>query len=152
MARVASVAQFDGTVAEAEALWFDRRRWVSFIDGFDHVEKLDPDWPAVGSRLLWASNPHGRGLVSESVTGYEPGERQTADVEDSKLRGVQTVEFEQLDGGVEVRLSLEYAIKDTNVFTPIVDLFFVRRSLTEALTRTLQRFGRELEADLELLR
>jgi hypothetical protein len=152
MARVSVLAQFDGTVPAAEALWHDRRRWVSFIDGFDHVERLDPDWPQEGARLLWASNPHGRGLVSEAVAENVPGESHTVTVEDSRLRGTQRIEFEQLDGGVEARLVLEYELKNRNPLTGLVDLLFVRRSLTEALTRTLTRFGRELEADLELLR
>src|SRR5918992_369851 len=105
--RVAASALVPGGVADAEALWYDRHRWPSWIDGFGHVAKLEGDWPRPGARLLWESRPGGRGLVSERVTAYEPGRGQTLDVEDERMESVQTVFFEPAGDSVRVTLALD---------------------------------------------
>ena len=52
-------------------------------------------------------------------------------------------------GGDETRvtLELEYELKQPRF--PLVDRFFVRRALQDALARTVARFGHERRAELE---
>src|SRR4051812_1119164 len=137
MARIGVRARAPGPVAEAEELWYDPQRWAGFIDGFHHVVKVEGGWPAVGARAVWDSTPAGRGRVSERVVEYEPGRGQTLEVDDPRMRGTQRVEFVPLDDGTEVRLELEYELKEGNLLTPLVDLLFIRRALRDALRRTL---------------
>ena len=49
-------------------------------------------------------------------------------------------------------MSLDYELKETRgLLGSLTDIFFVRRQLSDSLRRTLLRFGRELQADRELL-
>jgi Polyketide cyclase / dehydrase and lipid transport len=152
MSRIGVRAQVDGSVGEAERLWYDHRRWPNYLDGFGHVVKVDGEWPRVGARTVWDSTPAGRGRVSEEVVEHEPGAGQALAVEDPRLRGTQRVSFLPREGGTEVRLELDYRLKERNPLTPVVDVLFIRRALRDSLRRTLARFGNELAADRELLR
>jgi hypothetical protein len=144
--RVQASTVVPGRAEEAEALWLDPVRWASWVDGFGHVQSLDDAWPEPGARLRWASLPRGRGLVAERVTGRQPARSLTTAVEDEKLEGTQTVTFAPGDDEVRVTLTLEYELKDR---TPgLVDRFFVRRALRDALARTVRRFGHERRAEL----
>ncbi len=140
--RARAVHAVPGLVSEAEALWYDLRRWPVFVDGFSHVQGLEGPWPGVGARLRWTSTPEGRGLVVETVTEYVVREHQTVTVEDPRIRGTQTVRF----APGEVALELDFVLKQRN----LIAAPFVRRAFTEALRRTLARFARELAGDLEL--
>jgi hypothetical protein len=145
--RVHASTVVPGRAEEAEALWLDPDRWPSWIDGFGHLQSLDATWPEPGARLRWASVPRGRGLVVERVTGRRPASSLTTEVEDAKLHGTQTVTFAAGEDEVRVTLVLEYELKDR---TPgIVDRFFVRRALRDALDRTVRRFGHERRAELD---
>jgi hypothetical protein len=147
MRRVHASVVVPGRAEEAEALWLDPVRWPSWIDGFAHIQSLDDTWPEPGSRLRWASVPSGRGLVVERVIGRQPARSLTLEVEDTKLDGTQTVTFAPGDDEVRVTLVLEYELKDR---TPgLVDRFFVRRALHDALDRTVRRFGHERRAELD---
>ena len=147
MRRVHASTVVPGRAEEAEALWLDQVRWPSWIDGFSHVQSLDDGWPEPGARLLWVSVPRGRGLVAERVIGRQPARSLTLEVEDEKLEGTQTVTFVPGDDEVRVTLVLEYELKD---HTPgLVDRFFVRRALRDALARTVARFGHERRAELD---
>jgi hypothetical protein len=141
---------FRGPPAAAERLWYDPARWASWVDGFGHVVRLEGEWPAAGSVLVWESPPHGRGRVVERVVFQEAGVGQELEVEDERLQGRQRVDFEALEGGVGVTLALDYRLKQGGLWAVAVDLLFVRRALGESLVRTLTRFGRELTAELEL--
>ncbi len=144
MARARAAIAVPGRVSDAEALWYDTRRWAGFVDGFSAISKVEGDWPRVGSRVVWTSTHDGRGLVSERVTAFTVREGQTVEVEDPRIRGTQTVRF--TDGRIEVEL--RYQLKERN---PLAS-FFIRRAFTDALRRTLSRFARELRGDLELTR
>lgn len=146
MSTVASSAVVPGPLAQAEALWFDTRRWPGFVDGFRAVVRSDPGWPDAGA-IVWDSTPHGRGRVYEQVTG--PG---AADFEDEKIAGTQRVSFEPGadDDDVRVTLRLEYRIKDRKPLTPLIDLFFVRRAMGDAVSRTVRRYAAERRSDVEL--
>ncbi|HWI07306.1 MAG TPA: SRPBCC family protein [Solirubrobacteraceae bacterium] len=138
------------TVAEAEALWLERNRWPSFIDGFGVMSIYHGDWPEPGSRVVWDSTPGGRGRVAEEVVDYEPGALLRSEVEDPQLIGTQGVSFHAVEGGAEIRLELSYELKRRGVVALVTDLFFVRRAIGDALRRTLRRFAVELQADREM--
>jgi hypothetical protein len=137
----------------AERLWYDTTRWPSFIQGFRHVVELRGDWPATGARVVWDSSPQGRGRVVEEVTAYAPGQGQTLEVDDPRMRGTQRIAFATAaDGGVELTLELDYVLKGDvpRPLRPIVDSLFVRRVQRDALRRTLDSFAIEVEAEVDL--
>lgn len=143
--RTVSVARrLPGTVHEAETCWYDTRRWPAWVDGLDRVVEVTGDWPHAGAGVRWESGPAGRGRVLERVISQEPLAGQTLDVQDDSIHGRQSVAFMPADEDVEVALSLEYEIKNRSVFTPLVDLLFIRRAMARSLSTTLARFGAEL--------
>ena len=150
MARVQASIVVPGPIAEAEDLWYDRRRWPSWVDGFGHVVRLEGDWPRAGAELTWQSRPGGRGRVRERVTAHAPGVGQTVQMEDESLLGTQEVAFaaEGLSD-TRVTLSLQFDMKRRSPLGPLA-AFFVRRSLADSLARTLRRFAVEREGDLRL--
>jgi uncharacterized membrane protein len=151
MSTARASVQLDAQASAAERLWYDLRRWPSFVDGFGHVAKVEGDWPDAGARLTWTSTPDGRGRVVERVTSYVVRSGQTAEVEDERIEGVQRVRFTPREGGgCTMELELEYRIKDGTIVTPLVNALFVRRAFRESLRRTLVRFKRELAFDVEL--
>jgi hypothetical protein len=151
MGKAKATVELPVQVSAAEALWYDTSRWPVFVDGFGHVAKLEGDWPHEGARLVWDSVPAGRGRVVEIVTSYEVRVGQTVEVEDERITGTQVVAFAPLgDGRSRMSLELEWRHKDANVMTPLVDLLFVRRAFSDALRRTLSRFGREVRVEGEL--
>ena len=150
MGRVRAVQSVPGLAFEAEELWYDPQRWPAWVDGFGHVVKLEGEWPDVGARSVWESRPGGRGRVVERVMSFEQRVGQTVAVEDERLRGTQRVTFEPGPDGVEVALELEYEIKERNPFTPLTDALFIRRALRDSLKRSLVRFARERQGDLDL--
>jgi hypothetical protein len=152
MGRARATTDLPVPVSAAEALWYDTARWPVFVDGFHHVVKVEGDWPHAGARLLWDSVPDGRGRVVERVMRYEVRSGQTVDVEDPRMTGTQTVTFTPLpDGASKMTLELEYGLKDQNPLSPVVDVLFVRRALTDALRRTLARFAREVRAEVDVV-
>jgi hypothetical protein len=152
MGQLVVTQDFVGSPAIAEALWYDTARWPSWVDGLARVVSLDDEWPAAGSGLQWESHPGGRGRVRERVVAFTEGEGQTVEVSDERLHATQTVAFEALEGGVSVSLSLRYELFGAGPLARVTDLLFIRRALADSLRRTLERFGRELAADRELLR
>jgi hypothetical protein len=150
MRRIQAAVTVPGRAEEAEALWTDQARWAAWVDGFAHVERIDPGWPEPGARLRWTSVPRGRGLVEERVLAREPARRLELAVEDEQLRGTQRTLFEAFDDEVRVTLVLEYELKARTF--PLVDRLFVRRALQDALRRTVTRFGHERRAELDPLR
>jgi hypothetical protein len=139
-----------GPTAEAEALWYDLRRWPAWIDGFGAVVRCEGDWPHTGGLLVWDSKPQGRGRVLERVLSYEPRAGQLAEVEDEQIAGRQHIAFAPDGDDVRVELSLEYELKREGAFMPVVDLLFIRRAQRDSLRRTLLRYKRERVGDLEL--
>jgi uncharacterized membrane protein len=133
------------TVHEAEQWWYDTDRWPSWVDGLARITEVRGDWPAVGASVAWESGPAGRGSVLERVVAYEPLAGQTNEVEDDSIRGRQSVVFTPAqDDAVRVSLTLEYEVRKRSVFTPVVDLLFIRGAQERSLRSTLARFGAEL--------
>jgi len=149
MGRAKASISVPGRAADAEAPWYDPHRWQAWIDGFGHVISLTDEWPNRGAELVWESPPGGRGRVTERVVAYEMRTGQTLEVEDATMTGTQKVAFEPGPEAVVVTLSLEYRIKDRTALTPVVDLLFVRRAMTDALRRTVTRFANERKAEIQ---
>jgi polyketide cyclase/dehydrase/lipid transport protein len=150
MGRVAARVVAEGGPEAAEALWFDVRRWPSFVDGFGALRSVDDAWPR-GGAIVWDSRPGGRGRVVERVVSHAPGRRHEADVDDEKMTGRQVVGFQPAGAGrTEVAVELRYELKDRYPWTPVLDLLFIRRAVGDSLRRTLRRFAIELEAEREL--
>jgi polyketide cyclase/dehydrase/lipid transport protein len=147
--RVRVSIELPALASEAEALWYDTARWPTFIDGLHHIARLEGDWPQAGARVLWDSNPGGRGRVQERVSAYVAREGQTVEVEDEKIRGTQRVTFSPTEAGVTVTLELRYEVKDAKPGMPVVDLLFIRRPQRDSLLRTLRRFRTEVAAERE---
>jgi Polyketide cyclase / dehydrase and lipid transport len=147
MGRVSASVAVPGLASEAEALWYDTSRWPTFIDGLHHVARLEGDWPHAGARVLWDSNPGGRGRVQERVLEFVAREGQTVAVEDEKIHGTQRISFTPGDAGVTVALELRYTLKESRPGLALFDLLFIRRPQREALQRTLRRFRTEVAAE-----
>ena len=150
MGRARAEIEAPGRLTAAEALWYDSRRWATFVDGFGHLAKLDEGWPREGS-VVWDSHPGGRGRVVERVARYAAGDGQDLEVEDEKLTGTQSVRFAAAgEDRVRVSLELRYRLKRSYPFVEVVDALFIRRALRDSLARTLRRFAIELAAEREL--
>jgi hypothetical protein len=147
MSRAVARIDVPGRVSAAETLWYDHRRWPTFVDGLKHVDKVEGEWPRAGARVLWISHPGGRGRVIEQVTSYEARVGQTVRVEDEQTYATQRVAFEPLEDGTRVQLELDYRLKRSRALMPLVDLVFIRRQQRDALRRTLRRFRTELAAE-----
>ena len=93
MGRVKAELQLPGVAtSDAEELWYDTRRWPTFVDGLGHVFKVDEGWPRQpGAVVVWDAKPGGRGRVLERVVSFEARVGQTVEVEDEKIHGRQTI-------------------------------------------------------------
>ncbi len=138
--------RFAGTVAEAERCWYDTNRWSHWVDGLERVVTVTGEWPEVGATITWESGPAGRGRVVEQVIAHEPLRGLALEVQDSSIRGRQSVRFTPAQGGVEVTLTLEYELVRRTIVSPLVDLLFIKRAIAASLSTTVSRFGAELEA------
>ena len=134
----------------AEALWYDTRRWPSFVHGLQRVTSVEGDWPRPGAEVKWESTPDGRGEVTERVVAYRVRSGQTVEVEDPQITGTQTVTFTPGTGACTVAVELRYRVKQGGIFSPVVDVLFVRRAFAIMLRGTLARFRREAVAGGEL--
>jgi Polyketide cyclase / dehydrase and lipid transport len=134
---------------ELVSLWSDVDRWPSFVEGFARVLERSPEWPAKGARVVWESNPEGRGRVTEKVTTNEP-DRFATQVFEEALTGTQTLRAVPSSEGSEVVLSLEYQLAKYGPLASIADAIFIRRALRDSLRRTLLRFATEAEEDAGL--
>ena len=94
--------------------------------------------------MRWRSGPAGRGEVFERVVTYEPLRGQTVEVRDDSIHATQTVSFVPEDANVAVTLSLSYELTRRSPLMRLVDLLFIRRTMTRSLEQTLARFGAEL--------
>ncbi|MDQ3935965.1 MAG: SRPBCC family protein [Actinomycetota bacterium] len=149
-----------GTVREAIAvrleprraydLWTDVRRWPTFVDGFARPQRLDDEWPASGSKLVWQSTPEGRGTVTERVVESEPGVRLVTEVFEERCAGVQRVAFEPDAEGTLVQIEYEYELARGGPLRGVTDVLFIRRAQSDALVRTLRRFATEAAEEAAL--
>ncbi len=146
---VTAAAEVPLEPADALRLWADVERWPSFVEGFGRVGELSPDWPEPGSKVVWLSQPGGRGRVTEKVIASDL-RRFSTRVFEERLAGTQTAEVAPAGGGARVDLRLEYELVKGGPLRAVGDVLFVRRALREALARTLRRFVVEAEDDAGL--
>jgi Polyketide cyclase / dehydrase and lipid transport len=146
MRTVRATVQLDGLASAAEAVWYDTTLWPVFVDGMGEIVSIEGGWPAAGGTVVWDSHPGGRGRVHEQVIAFESRRGQESSVEDPEMRGIQRISFVPRDDKVVVTLELEYEIRERSVFTPVVDVLFVRSAQTASLRRTLDRFAQEVAA------
>jgi hypothetical protein len=144
MTRVRAQRDVPGSVADAEAVWYEPVRWPSWVEGFGHVVAVEGDWPRAGASVTWQSRPGGRGHVTERVLSFEPGAGQEVEVADDSLSGRQSVRFEPLADGVSVSVVLDYRLTRRLPVGALVDRLFIRRALADSLRRTLERFAAEV--------
>jgi Polyketide cyclase / dehydrase and lipid transport len=137
------------TPPEALRLWRDIERWPTFVEGFARRLERSAEWPATGARVVWESNPEGRGRVTETVTDNGP-DRFSTRVFEEALMGTQTLRAVPASDGSELELSLEYELVKYGPLGGVADAIFIRRALRDALRRTLFRFGIEAEEEARL--
>jgi len=141
-------------------LWTDQRRWASFVEGFARVLKRSGDWPAEGAKVVWESNPEGRGRVTEIVLERGTGAFATQ-VYDKSVSGVQALRVLEDAEGSRVQLSLEYELVRAGPLGAVTDLLFIRRALgdradqetfaLDELTRALGSLALGCAADIVVL-
>jgi hypothetical protein len=137
------------TPSDTVRLWSDVERWPSFVEGFARQVELREPWPKPGGRVVWESNPTGRGRVTETVVERAP-DRFSTQVFESALAGTQTLRAVPADEGSEVELSLEYELSRYGPLRGLADAIFIRRALRDSLRRTLYRFGVEADEEAQL--
>ena len=137
------------TPGKALELWTDVRRWASFVEGFGHIERVDPGWPGPGSKVVWRSGPAGRGQVTERVLESGPDGFATQVFEEA-LTGTQRLSVEPLEQGTRAELALEYELARGGPARWLADVIFIRRAQRDALRRTLGRFAIEAEEETRL--
>ena len=131
-------------------LWADVRRWPTFVDGFARPQRIDDEWPAAGSKLVWESTPDGRGTVTERVSGSEPGRRLVTEVFEERCAGVQTVSFDPDEDGSVIEIEYDYELAKGGPLRGVTDVLFIRRAQSDALVRTLRRFATEAAEEAAL--
>jgi hypothetical protein len=131
---------------DALRLWTDVDRWPSFVEGFARRLSLADEWPEKGARVVWESNPEGRGRVTETVTA-QSSDHFATQVFEERLIGTQTFQVAPAEDGSEVALSLDYELTGHGPLRGLADAIFIRRALRDSLRRTLFRF--EIEAEDE---
>lgn len=147
MPQVTVTEEFPATVHVAETCWYDTARWADWVDGLERVEQVSEGWPGAGSYVRWRSGPAGRGEVLERVSAHEPLAGQTVEVTDAQMEASQSVTFTPADEAhVSVSLTLNYRLRRQTLFTPLVDVLFIRPALRNSLRATLSRFGHRLNA------
>ena len=145
MGSVAAEAQIPLDPEQALELWTTTGRWSTFIEGFARVLERDERWPAEGGKIVWETNPQGRGRVTEKV--IERGEGLLCSrVFEDRLSGRQTARFE--DG--RMVLELDYELTRTGPMRAVTDVLFIRRALRDSLRRTVHRFAVEAEEEAGL--
>jgi hypothetical protein len=137
------------TPPEALALWRDVERWPTFVEGFARRLELTAAWPEPGGRVVWESNPDGRGRVTETVTESAP-DRFATQVFESALMGTQTLRVLPASDGSEAELSLDYELVKYGPLRGVADALFIRRAVRDMLRRTLRRFATEAEEEASL--
>jgi Polyketide cyclase / dehydrase and lipid transport len=145
MRRVAAEALIALEPEAALTLWTNPDRWATFVEGFVRVVESDAEWPDEGAKLVWETNPSGRGRVTEKVVERGPGLVSTR-VFEERLHGIQTARAE--DG--RFLLTLEYELTRGGPLRAVADVLFIGRALRDSLRRTVHRFAVEAEEEAAL--
>ena len=149
MRRASAQALVPLSPQEAMRLWKDVERWPTSVEGFARALERTGEWPEEGARVVWESNPEGRGRVTETVVRNAP-DRFSTQVFEEALMGTQTLRALPAGDGAGVELSLEYELVKYGPLRGLADAIFIRRALRDALRRTLFRFTIEAEEEASL--
>ena len=141
---IRAVAVVEGPGLEVEQLWYDKTRWPAWVDGFTNLARLDDGWPLDGSRRVYDA---ARGRIRETVSRYIAGDSIVATIEDERVSGVSRVRFET--DNVRTRITWELDVEPKEKLAP-GRRWWLRRGMRQSMERSLQRFGYELAAELDL--
>jgi uncharacterized protein YndB with AHSA1/START domain len=148
---VEAEVEIGASLAEVWDLYFDPRRWASWVDGFAAVESSS-GYPGVGGTLTWRSTPAGRGRVSERVLAHEQRELHRVAFTDPGAEGELETRFTMLPAGGDERRTrvaqrLSYELASGGPLRRLTDLLFVRSQMRGSLQRSLTELRAEAEAD-----
>ena len=148
MAEVRAETVIAAPLAGVWDLYFDRRRWASWVDGFA-AEVSSTDYPETGGELVWRSTPAGRGEVRERVLAHEPRTLHRIAFEDPTASGELETRFEIVpsdDGRLtKVAQTLSYRVASGGPLAPITDFLFIRSQMRGSLQRALAELKLEAE-------
>jgi hypothetical protein len=148
VSRVEAEVVVGAPLADVWDLYFDRGRWVNWVDGFARV--LDSDgYPEPGGTLTWESTPPGRGRVSERVLEHEPRRLHVIEFRDPSSEGTLETRFEMVAAGdqdraTRVAQALEYRLREGGPLSAITDRLFIRSQMRSSLGRSLSELRGEL--------
>ena len=148
MAEVSAETAIAAPLAGVWDLYFDHRRWASWVDGFA-AEVSSTRYPETGGELVWRSTPAGRGEVHERVLAHEPRTLHRIAFEDPTAAGELETRFEILpseDGRLtKVAQRLSYRLASGGPLAPITDFLFIRSQMRGSLQRSLAELKLEAE-------
>lgn len=152
MARAEATIEIAAPLAEVWAIYFDRARWASWVDGFAAVVSAAENYPETGSELVWRSGRAGRGEVRERVLAHEPRSLHRIAYTDPGSHGELETRLEMLpaeasERGRRTRVDqrLDYGLIGGGPFSPLTDLLFIRSQMRRSLTRSLTELKLEAE-------
>lgn len=151
MSEIEAAIEIEAPLAEVWDLYFDRERWVSWVDGFAVVLSSSA-YPEAGGTLTWRSIPAGRGEVHERVLAHEPRSLHRIEYVDPGSEGVLEATFVMLpaadaDSGRRTRVTqrLDYRVTAGGPLRAVTDLFFIRGQMRGSLERSLADLRLEAE-------
>jgi hypothetical protein len=133
-----------GELKEVWDVYFERRRWPAWVDGFAAVERAE-GYPEHGGTLVWRSNPAGRGSVTERVVEHSPRRVHRIEFSDPESSGELRTRFAVEGESVRVTLELDYRLARGGPFAWLTDRLFVRSQVRASLRRSLIGLKREAE-------
>lgn len=150
MARVEASVEIPAPLADVWDLYFDRRRWRSWVDGFGSVIASD-GYPERGGTLSWRSNEAGRGEVTERVLAHDPRTLHRVAFSDPSTEGELETRFEIAPAEGEDRITrvsqiLDYRLPGGGPLRAITDRLFIQSQLRGSLQRSLVDLRAELTA------
>jgi uncharacterized membrane protein len=144
VARLEQSVLVAASLAEVWDYYFEPRGWPAWVDGFGTVESAE-GYPEDGGRLVWRSNPAGRGTVRERVIEHQPRRRHRIEFSDPESEGELLTRFEIEGQATRVTLTLDYGLRRSGPFAWLTERLFVRGQVRASLQRSLQRFKHEAE-------
>lgn len=153
MGEVEASVEIAAPLADVWDLYFDERRWRSWVDGFASVAGSS-GYPETGGSLRWRSTPAGRGDVSERVLEHEHRRRHRVAFRDPGAEGELAVSFEMVPGGeadrrTRVSQRMTYELSSGGPLRALTDRLFIRGQMRGSLERSLADLRAEAEADTE---
>lgn len=147
-AEVDASVEIEAPLAEVWELYFDPRRWASWVDGFAAVGSISEDYPATGSTLAWRSTGAGRGDVQERVLAHEPRTLHRIAFADPAADGELETRFEMLPASGEERRTavsqvMRYRLTSGGPLRPLTDRLFIRPQMRRSLQRSLINLAAE---------